>query len=138
MSNAPSSRSRLADFGYWQELALAVLLAALLLLAWRLDAASPEQPPFTGGDHQVTLSSLMWELVLLAVPMTLIVITAGIDLSVGATVALCAVVMGQCYDAGMMLGAAAAAAVITGAAAGALNGVFVAWLRVHPLIVTLA
>ena len=80
----------------------------------------------------------MWELALLALPMTLIIITAGIDLSVGSTMALCAVVLGLAYEARVPIWLCAAFAILTGLAAGALNGVFVAKVRVHPLIVTLA
>jgi rhamnose transport system permease protein len=70
--------------------------------------------------------------------MTLVIITAGIDLSVGSAMALCAVVLGLSYEAGVPVGWAASLAVVAGIGAGALNGSFVAYLRVHPLIVTLA
>ena len=74
----------------------------------------------------------------LAVGQTLIILTAGIDLSVGATTALCAVILGLSVEAGIPVWLGVLLALLTGCAGGALNGTLVAWLRVHPLIVTLA
>ncbi len=76
---------------------------------------------------------------LVAVPMTFIIATAGIDLSVGAIVALCAVTLGLLHqDAGWPIAAACLGAVAAGGAAGACNGFVVSRLRIPPLIVTLA
>jgi rhamnose transport system permease protein len=57
---------------------------------------------------------------------------------VGSMMALSAVVLGLLFKGGAPVWAAALAAVAVGAGAGALNGAFVALVRVHPLIVTLA
>ncbi len=111
---------------------LALLLAALLIIAWRT------APRFITVTAQLELASHVWELALLALPMTLIIISGGIDLSVGSTAALSAVTFGLAYEAGLPVMLAAALSLLTGTLAGALNGVFVAWVRVHPLIVTLA
>lgn len=117
---------------YWHEMILGVLLVALLVVAGTLDNG------FVKPATQLELSTHVWELALLALPMTLIIITAGIDLSVGSTMALCAVVLGLTYEARVPIWLCAALAVLTGLVAGALNGAFIAKLRVHPLIVTLA
>ena len=127
-----SKRRLLRDSRYWHEFVLVVLLGGLLFFAWR---AAPE---FLLPQSQIELSTQVWELALLALPMTLIIITAGIDISVGSTMALAAVVLGLTYEAGISPWAGAAFALLTGAAAGALNGAFVVHVRVHPLIVTLA
>lgn len=115
-----------------QEWVLLGLLGIVFFLARRLD------PDFLLLAKQVGLSTRVWELALLAVPMTLIILTAGIDLSVGSTMALSAVVFGLCFSAHLPVAVGAILALLTGAAAGALNGVFVAYVKVHPLIVTLA
>jgi len=120
------------QFPYWHEAVLVVLLAGLLIAAWRID------PVFVQARVQIGLAADVWELALLSVPMTLIIITGGIDLSVGSAMALSSVVLGLSYEAGVPLPIGAALALLVGFAAGALNGVFVARLRVHPLIVTLA
>jgi rhamnose transport system permease protein len=70
--------------------------------------------------------------------MTLIVLTGGIDLSVGATMSLAAVALGLGLEAGAPVWACVLAALATGSAAGLLNAVFVARFKIHPLIVTLA
>lgn len=76
---------------------------------------------------------------MLAIPMTFIIATAGIDLSVGAIVALCSVVFGLLFqNAGWPVPAAAAAAILTGLAAGAFNGGVSSFLNIPPLVVTLA
>ena len=110
----------------------------LLLLLGLLGLAYGLSPRFLAPAAQLELSTHVWELALLALPMTLIILTGGIDLSVGSTMALCAVVFGLCFRASVSLTVAALLTLAAGAAAGALNGVFVAYVRVHPLIVTLA
>ncbi len=114
------------------EAVLAALLFLLLLFAGWSD------PSFLHIGTQIELSTHIWELALLAIPMTFIIITGGIDLSVGSLMALCAVVLGLLFEAGASPWIGAAFALLAGAAAGALNGLFVAWVKVHPLIVTLA
>ena len=96
-SALPLRRRRLFEggFPYWHELVLVALLAALMIFAARAE------PDFVKLDTQLSLSADLWERALLALPMTLIIITAGIDLSVGSTMALSAVAMGVSYRAGV-------------------------------------
>jgi rhamnose transport system permease protein len=78
------------------------------------------------------------ELGLLAVALTPIIITGGIDLSVGSMMGLAAVVFGMaCNDWKLSLPAAASVALLTGLAGGGLNAVLISWLDLPPLIVTL-
>jgi rhamnose transport system permease protein len=121
-----------SGFRWWHEVGLLVLLVGLLVGAGVADRA------FLSRSVQLELSTHAWELALLALPMTLIVLTAGIDLSVGAMVALAAVALGLTYQAGWPLPLCVLTALLTGTAAGALNGLAVTALGVHPLIVTLA
>lgn len=127
-----NARFHKAGFHGWHEVGLLVLVAAVLVWAGLTD------PAFLSRRAQVELSAHVWELALLALPMTLIILTAGIDLSIGATMALAAVVLGLGYEAGWPLPLCVAAALLTGTAAGALNGLAVTAIGVHPLIVTLA
>lgn len=76
---------------------------------------------------------------MIAVPMTFIITTAGIDLSVASIVAMCGIVLGMLYrDAGAPIWAAALGAVLAGLAAGAFNGGVSSYLGIPPLVVTLA
>jgi ribose/xylose/arabinose/galactoside ABC-type transport system permease subunit len=72
-----------------------------------------------------------------ALGMTLVIVSGGIDLSVGAIVALSSVCVAATLKAGGGAVAATAAGLGAGALAGALNGSLVAGLRVVPFIVTL-
>ncbi len=74
----------------------------------------------------------------LAIAQTLIILTAGIDLSVGAMMVLSSMVMAQTASQnGFPAPLALLAGLIVGLAAGALNGVLVTKLNLPPFIVTL-
>ena len=76
---------------------------------------------------------------MLAVPMTFIIATSGIDLSVGSIIALCGIVLGLLHnDAQVPIAAACLAAVVAGTLAGAFNGGVSSYLGIPPLVVTLA
>jgi rhamnose transport system permease protein len=84
------------------------------------------------------ITRLLVEVGLLAVAMTPIIVTGGIDLSVGSLMGLSAVLFGELYrDQGWPIPAAAAATLLVGTAAGGLNALLVTRLRLPPLIVTL-
>ena len=78
------------------------------------------------------------EIGLLALVMTPIILTGGIDLSVGSLLGLCAIMFGKLWrDAGMPIGLAIACALVIGGLAGAMNALLITLLRLPPLIVTL-
>jgi rhamnose transport system permease protein len=78
------------------------------------------------------------ELGLLALALTPVIITGGIDLSVGSMMGLSAVAFGSLVmDWRWPIPAAIAATLLIGCAGGALNGVLVAEFKIPPLIVTL-
>jgi rhamnose transport system permease protein len=75
----------------------------------------------------------------LAIPMTFIIATAGIDLSVASLLALCGVVFGIVYrDLHVPVFVAAVCAVCIGGVCGAVNGFFISRVNIPPLVVTLA
>src|SRR5947207_1649446 len=89
-----------------------------------------------GNFFEVTRLGI--EVGLLAVAMTPILVTGGIDLSVGAMMGLAAVMFGAAWrDWHLPVAVAAAIAILTGLAGGALNAALVAILEIPPLIVTL-
>jgi len=95
--------------------------------------------------RQVSISGLV------AIGMTFVILTAGIDLSVGSLVALCGLVaayvakgglesrfaVGQAADSGNPVILAFLAAIVVGMAAGAVQGFAITRLRVPPFVVTL-
>src|SRR4051794_17691431 len=74
---------------------------------------------------------------IVAVGMTYVILSGGIDLSVGSLVALCGVVLGSMLQAHVSLPAALIATLAVGAACGAGNGALVSWGALPPFIVTL-
>lgn len=77
-------------------------------------------------------------LVLLALAMMPVILTGGIDLSVGSQLGLCAILFGKLWrDAGLPPAIAAAATLLIGATTGAVNAFFIARLHLPALIVTL-
>ncbi|HRI87043.1 MAG TPA: ABC transporter permease [Candidatus Hydrogenedentes bacterium] len=76
---------------------------------------------------------------MIAVAMTFIIATAGIDLSVGSILALSGIALGLLFRDGQWpIALAIGGAIFTGTAAGAFNGFAIGFLRIPPLVVTLA
>jgi ribose transport system permease protein len=72
-----------------------------------------------------------------ALGMTLVIVSGGIDLSVGSIVALCTVVIALMLRADYSPALAALGGIAAAAACGMINGILITWLRVIPFIVTL-
>jgi ribose/xylose/arabinose/galactoside ABC-type transport system permease subunit/ABC-type sugar transport system substrate-binding protein len=78
------------------------------------------------------------ELGLLAIALTPVIVSGGIDLSVGSMMGLAAVLFGAAYrDWGFPLAGAATVALLAGCTGGALNALLIAYFNIPPLIVTL-
>ena len=77
-------------------------------------------------------------LVLLSVGQMFVVLTRGIDVSVGAIAGVAAVLFGFALNADLPLPLAMAAAMLTGLAAGAVNAAGIVLLGVPPIIMTLS
>ena len=113
----------------------AILLVALAIEIALFAAIAPNFAT-TGNFFEITRLSV--ELGLLAIALTPVIVTGGIDLSVGAMMGLSAVVFGAaCRDWGLHPALAAFIALLVGGAGGSLNALLVAYLRIPPLIVTL-
>ena len=76
-------------------------------------------------------------LVLISLGEMFVIFTRGIDVSVGATAGLSAVVLGTTLNLGWPIGWAIVAAIATGTVAGMVNSVGISFLRVPPIIMTL-
>ncbi len=111
------------------------IAAAIVALAAVLAVAAP------GFFTMANLRDLLLANVpvfIVAVGMTLIVLTAQIDISVGSQFAICSVAAGVFAIDGLPALAAIAAATLVGALLGAINGALVAWVRIPSIVVTLA
>ncbi len=93
---------------------------------------------FLSSSNAFEITRLSVEIGLLALVMTPVIITGGIDLSVGSMMGLAAVVMGALWrDAHLPLGVAVSIALLVGLLGGALNALVITRLNFPPLIVTL-
>jgi len=77
-------------------------------------------------------------LLMISMPMTLAIMSEGLDLSAGAVLSLCSVVLAQVLAAGHDLPAALLASIAVGLVFGFGNGAIIALLRLPPFVVTLA
>ena len=73
-----------------------------------------------------------------ALGMTLVILTGQIDISVGSTFAVCAVAAGVLAKSGLPAPVSALAACLIGAGLGAVNGGLVAYIGIPSIVVTLA
>lgn len=112
--------------------------ALVVMLAMELALFSIWGTNFLTLGNGLEILRLSVEIGLLTLGMTLVIVSGGIDLSVGSLMGLAAVVFGWLWrDAHLPIPLAAALTLIVGALAGSINGLLVARLRLPPLIVTL-
>jgi rhamnose transport system permease protein len=93
-----------------------------------------------GFGQPITLNYLLLDIapiLLIALPMTLIMVTGEIDLSVGSMVGLSSVVTGVAVQAGIPFEAAAVIALLVGVVGGAFNGFLVTVVGLPSLAVTI-
>jgi ribose transport system permease protein len=74
---------------------------------------------------------------IIALGMTLVIITGGIDLSVGSVLCLCSMVLGVTMHAGYSLEIGILASLATALVVGAFNGILIAYIGLPPFVVTL-
>jgi ribose transport system permease protein len=114
-----------------QEYALVGVIALLLIAGGILEGSS-----FLSKDNMFNVLRQGSVVGVLAIGMTFVIATAGIDLSVGSMVAAAGVAGGLLVDSGSL--AFMAGAILLGIALGAVNGAAVAYGKVVPFIATLA
>ncbi len=97
------------------------------------------QPGFLDSANLLSLARQYSELGIVAVGMTLVIATGGIDISVGGIVGLTAMLVGVLgVTLGWNIWAAAGVGLCAAAAVGAVNGFAIAYMGVQPVLVTLA
>ncbi len=74
---------------------------------------------------------------LIAIPMTFIIISGAMDLSVGSILGLSAVTLGFLFQQGVNIWICAIAAILIGALAGSLNGLLIARFKMQAIVVTI-
>jgi ribose/xylose/arabinose/galactoside ABC-type transport system permease subunit len=109
------------------------LAIVLIVLAFAI-----AQPAFLKPENLVGIVRQMVLVGIMAVGMTFVIMTGGVDLSVGPVLALSGLVAFFCLDAGMPVAVAIVAGASIGLAIGLINGAIIAFLQLPPIIVTLA
>ncbi|MBB6334349.1 ABC transporter permease [Schaalia hyovaginalis] len=120
------------DFATWWD--RAGILAVLVLLTVFMAVAAPN---FASVDNLLNIARAISINAIIAAGMTFVIITAGIDLSVGSTVAVAGVTAVLAAMTGMPSFIAILIGVCAGALAGLVNGALSAYLALAPFIVTL-
>jgi rhamnose transport system permease protein len=117
---------------YGQEISVGIAIAALgMLLAFAA-------PSYFSRENLSDLFLSNMPVLLVAVGMTLVILTGEIDVSVGSIFAICGVTAGVVSKTGVPVLVACLAACAIGAALGAMNGALVAYVRIPSIVVTLA
>jgi fructose transport system permease protein len=132
--DAETPLRRLQHFLHAHPTAIPAIVLVLAIVLFSFIAGSKFLHPFNFSLvlQQVTIIGIV------GVAQTLIVLTAGIDLSVGAIMVLSSVVMGKfAMDVGLPVPFAFASGLVVGTLCGIVNGLLVTKLRLPPFIVTL-
>ncbi len=97
------------------------------------------EPRFASADNLFNVARQYSELAVVSVGMTMIIITGGIDISVGSILGLVSVMMGIfALRLGLNIWAACILSVCVGLACGIINGLVITRARVQPIVATLA
>lgn len=110
-------------------------LIALIILVIIITALNPQ---FIAPNNLLNLLRQASVNALIAFGMTFVILTAGIDLSVGSILAFTGAIIASMILGGTPAWLAGLIGLIIGALLGALNGVFITWGKVTPFIATLA
>jgi ribose/xylose/arabinose/galactoside ABC-type transport system permease subunit len=120
----------------WRRLAPGPEYAALGALVALVLTNALFTPQFATAGNLWNVLLQVSTVVLAAVGMTFVIATGGVDLSVGSTMAIAAAIAAVLQERGAAV--ALAGALIGATLLGVLNGALIAWLRVQPIVVTLA
>ncbi|HZH34118.1 MAG TPA: ABC transporter permease [Pyrinomonadaceae bacterium] len=119
----------------WQKISGYIIVVAIVIESIVFAALAPQ---FLSLDNLVNVAISIAVIGILAVGMTFVILTGGIDLSIGSVVALAGVIAAIVAQKTGLVGLGFAAALGVGLASGAFNGVTIAYFRVPPFVVTLA
>jgi len=112
---------------FWVAVALLVLV---IFMTW-------SEPTFGTADNVTNVTRNFAPLAIMSLGMTVVIITGGIDLSVGSVMGLVAIVTGLLLTWHYSWYVAFAAGLLAGLACGAFNGFFVAYIGMPSFVVTL-
>lgn len=116
--------------GFREFMLLAIILAAVVAMSFASEYF------FTAGNIRAMLLNISFNCII-AIGMTVLLVSGGFDLSVGSTLALSGAVTAICLVSGWGVSCAIVAGLLVGAAVGAVNGLIIAKIGINPFITTL-
>jgi ribose/xylose/arabinose/galactoside ABC-type transport system permease subunit len=135
MLGVPQLLPRWRELG-WRELLEmreATIVVALVVMSIVLGIAYPQ---FRTVDNIDNILQAVAQVAIVGVGMTMVIVSGGIDVSVGSALSVCAVIVGLRLQHGASVPEAIAVALAVGTAIGLVNGLVIAVGRVHSIIVT--
>ena len=127
MTAGRSAKSVLASYG--------PIVVVLIVL---ITAAGIFVPYFLTGQNVLNILQQMAIIGVVSLGMTFVILTAGIDLSVGATLELVTVIFAACLQHGFSAWLSIFVGLLVGAAVGTINGLGITIFRIQPFVMTLA
>ena len=118
--------------GHRREITLVLVIAALAAVLAAL------APGYFARENLGDLFLANMPVLVVAIGMTLVILTGNIDISVGSIFAICSVIAGIVAKSSGSVVLAGLAVCFTGALLGGVNGSLVAYLRMPSIVVTLA
>jgi ribose transport system permease protein len=109
---------------------LIAIVLACVFLSYATDA-------FLTAKNLYNITRNFTFVAIVALGMTIVIITGGIDLSVGSVLCLCSMVLAVVMHAGYSIEVGIVAAIATALIVGAFNGVLIAYFAFPPFVVTL-
>jgi ribose/xylose/arabinose/galactoside ABC-type transport system permease subunit len=128
---SPSPPSRLARAVNIQQWGIILVLIALIIILGIIS------PVFLSGRNIRNILQQVSVIGILAMGSTVVMISGGIDLSIGSIVSVAAVVMGTMIKASYPAELAIAVGLLIGCGIGLINGSLAAYTKAHPFILTL-
>jgi ribose transport system permease protein len=130
-SSGQSIFARILNVDYLRDL---ILLAAWIVIVIVFAVLSPY---FLTTRNFMNIGMAITVYGIAAVGATIVLISGGIDLTVGSVIGLSAIVVGAMLTVGAPLGVAVLGTILAGALVGLINGVLIVQARINPLIATL-
>jgi ribose transport system permease protein len=110
------------------------IIIVLIILVLVLGVSSPV---FLSGRNIRNILQQVSTLGILSMGMTILMISGGIDLSVGSSISVVAVIVGKLLKAGVPVGIPIVLGLLIGCFIGLINGLLASQTRAHPFILTL-
>jgi ribose transport system permease protein len=118
----------LASQAFWVTMALLLICAGMTVL---------QPAAFASSENFYNITRNFAFIGIMALGMTAVIITGGIDLSVGSVMGVVAIVAGLLLQDGQAWFVAMGAGLVAGFVAGAVNGLLIAYVGLPPFVVTL-